>query len=650
MCGITGALDLTGLREFPFKQLLSMTGAIAHRGPDDEYFHCEPGLSLAARRLAIMDIANGRQPMANESETIWSCFNGQVFNYDSLRKNLIAHNHQLKNHCDSELWPHLYEDYGPAMFERTQGQFAVALWDKNNRTLILGRDRMGICPLYYTQVGNWFLWGSEIKSLLASGLIQAEADLKGIDYLFNFFCAANERTCFKNIKLIPPGHFLKIKDGHIEMHQYWDLDFPDAGEEKFLSNPTPLIDEMEALLHKSIQLRLRSDAPIASYLSSGIDSTTILNMSGRVNGKPLPSFSIGLDKKTGHDERAHSAQSAKLIGSDLTTVNLDVNQLSQTFPELILATEGPLLDTSCAAMMELAKEVNKQGYKVVLTGEGADEALAGYFWFKTQKLSGNIKNWIGTMPLDLLRRLMHSSIAIRKRGHTLQKNAVNGIRPAQQYMYESVSLARESFYSNTMWDALDGHNPFTELHIPNESIKRWHPLNQSLYVGYKVMLPGLLMIAKGDRVAMHSSVEARYPFLDEEFTAFCSTLHPSYKLNHMTEKWILRQMAAKTLPLSIAYRPKTMFRATLSNMFLSPNRPAWVDQLLSTESLQRTGYFDPKAVAYERWKHANLPKITPRQHIVDAALTCIVTTQLWHHLFCGGGLCDLPAWEPNIIF
>lgn len=646
MCGIAGAIDLTGSREFPLRCLTAMTDAIAHRGPDDEYFHLESGVAFGVRRLAIRDVENGRQPIANENNTIWAAFNGQMFNYSELRETLVKREHHLKTHCDTELWVHLYEDFHEGIFERVQGQFAVSLWDSLHRTLLLGRDRMGICPLYYALRDGWLLWASEIKALLASGLVEAKPDVKGVNHLFNFFCAGSHRTYFEDVKLLQPGHFLKIKDGHIETHQYWDLDFPNAGEERKLKNPSPLIEELDSLLNNAVRKRLQADVPVVSYLSSGVDSSLILDITRRQQHVTAPSFTIGLSNKSGPDERQHAFQSAEMMGSKLTTVPLDSSQIANSFPELIIAAEGPILDTSCAALMQLASAVNQQGYKVVLTGEGADEALAGYFWFKTQKISGKVKGLVGSAPSQLLRYLLQASI---HRGHSenIPEYAVNGVRPAQQYMYELVGLARQTLYSKDMWASLMGHNAYDELGILNDRIKYWHPLNQSLYVGYKVMLAGLLMISKGDRIAMSSSVEARYPYLDESVIEFCASIDPSFKLKGMTEKWILRQVAAKTLPKSIAMRPKTMFRANLSKIFFASNRPIWVDQLLSPESLSKTGYFDVKAVLRERWLLETFPKVLPRQFIFDAALTCVVSTQLWHHLFCGGGLCELPVWSPT---
>ena len=220
MCGIVGALDLTGQRLFPKDRLLAMTGAVFHRGPDDEHVHIEPGLAFGVRRLAIIDIEGGRQPMSNEDGAVWVAFNGELFAYPALRQELIGRGHRLATRCDTEAWAHLYEDFGEAMFARTAGQFAVSVWDRVTRTLLLGRDRVGICPLYYVERDGWLLWGSEIKALLASGLVEAEPDPMGIDHLFSFFCAGTTRTFFRGIKSIPPGRYLKFLDGAVELKQY----------------------------------------------------------------------------------------------------------------------------------------------------------------------------------------------------------------------------------------------------------------------------------------------------------------------------------------------------------------------------------------------------------------------------------------------
>ncbi|HEV3163406.1 MAG TPA: asparagine synthase (glutamine-hydrolyzing) [Isosphaeraceae bacterium] len=642
MCGIAGAFDLTGSRLFPEDRLLAMTGAIAHRGPDDEHVHLEPGLAMGARRLSIVDLSGGRQPLANEDGSIWVAFNGELFEYPELRSVLLAKGHTLATRCDTEAWVHLYEDDGEGCFQRARGQFAVSLWDRKNRTVILGRDRVGICPLYYAERDGWLLWASEIKALLASGLVEPRPDLKGIDYLFSFFCAGTSRTYFEGVTSIPPGCYLRVRDGRVELKQYWDLDFPDAGQEVRLADPSPLVDELEGLLRQAVERRLRGDVPVVSYISGGLDSTVVLGLSSRQRGHAVPSFTIGLDK-AGPDERTNSAESAQVLGSPLTMVTMDQAKIASAFPELVVAAEGPVLDTSCAALMRLAGAVHEQGYKVALTGEGADEALAGYVWYKSHMVRRWVADHLGRFLPNLTRSLLLAAIG----GGSARRPpilAIGGVRTAQQDMYELISQSRPTLFSEAMWRRLGDHSAYDDLGPINDRIARWHPLNQSLYVGYKVMLAGLLMISKGDRVSMHSSIETRYPFLDDDVITFCAGIDPSYKLRGLTEKWLLRQVAAKTLPPQIANRPKTMFRASLSATFLGPHRPPWVDQLLSPESLQATGYFDPQAVLRERAAQVRWPRITPRRLVFDLGLTSVVSTQLWHHLFCGGGLCELPTW------
>ncbi len=250
MCGIAGAIDLTGARPFPRERLRAMTRAIAHRGPDDEHFHLEPGLALGVRRLAIIDVAGGRQPLANETGEVWVAYEGELYDYLDLRRQLLDRGHRLATHCDTEAWVHLYEDNGEGVFDRVRGQFAVALWDRPRRTLLIGRDRPGIAPLFYAQADGWLLWASEIKGLLASGLVDAQPDPRGLDYFFNFFSLPKMRTCFAGITSLAPGHFLKVSDGHLVVRQYWDLDFPDAGHERRFASPEDAALELEARLRQ----------------------------------------------------------------------------------------------------------------------------------------------------------------------------------------------------------------------------------------------------------------------------------------------------------------------------------------------------------------------------------------------------------------
>jgi asparagine synthase (glutamine-hydrolysing) len=623
-----------------------MTGAIAHRGPDDEQVYHEPGIALGVRRLSVVDLEGGRQPISNESGEIWVAYNGEIYQYPEIRKDLLAGGHTLKTRCDTEAWVHLYEDHGEGMFEKTPGDFAVALWDRPNRTLLLGRDRMGVCPLYYAERDGWLLFGSEIKALLASGLVAARPDPKGVDYFFNFFAAGTTRTCFEGVKSVPPGHYLRIRDGRVELRKYWDLDFPDAGQERRLKDVSPLVDELIGHLERGVERRFHSDVPVVTYISGGLDSTMVLGMTKRLHGSATPSFTIGLDR-AGTDERPKARESAGALGSPLNVVTMGHADIAQWFPETIEAAEGPILDTSCACLVRLAREVHEQGYKVVLTGEGSDEGLAGYVWFKTHKAQLLVRRFLGGGVLRQARVVLTGSKK-KSGGHAPQLRAVRGVRPAQQDVYELIGRSRSSLYAPSMWDTLGDHDPYSDLDITNDRIARWDPLNQSLYVAYRVMLAGMLMVAKGDRATRHSAVEGRYPFLDDDVVRFCSEIAPEYKLRGFTDKWLLRQAAAKILPRPIANRKKTMFRADFSAVFLGPGRPGWVDQLLSPESLAATGFFDVDGVPSVRGRIGELGRLSPRRFVFDAGLTSVVTTQLWHHIFCGGGLCDLPTWSPPV--
>jgi asparagine synthase (glutamine-hydrolysing) len=474
-------------------------------------------------------------------------------------------------------------------------------------------------------------------------------DPRGVDYFFNFMCAGTSRTFFEQVRSVPPGHYLRIQDGRVELRKYWDLDFPDAGQERRLEDPGPLIDELQERLARAVERRLMGDVPVVSYLSGGLDSTTVLGLTRVVRGEAVPSFTIGLDR-AGPDERSKSAESAAVLGSPLTTVAMRRADIAAAFPELITAAEGPVLDTSCACLLRLAQTVRAHGYKVALTGEGSDEGLAGYFWFKSQKLRNALARR-SPGSARLARRWLRAIAGIRTRAPALEptpERTIGGVRPAQLDLFELAAQNRQVLYSDALWERLGDHDPYSDLDITNSRIGRWDPLNQSLYVAFRVMFAGLLMIAKGDRVARAASIETRYPFLDHDVITFCAGIAPEYKLHGMTDKWILRQVAARALPPRIAHRPKTMFRANLSGTFLGPDRPAWVDQLLSPESLRLAGYFDPDAVARERaalTRRWFVP--SPRRFLLDVGLTSVVTTQLWHHIYCGGGLCELPAWTPG---
>jgi asparagine synthase (glutamine-hydrolysing) len=644
MCGIAGAFDLIDRREFPEERLLLMTGALAHRGPNDEHIHCEPGLALGVRRLSVIDVANGRQPLSNESGNVWVAYEGELYEYPDLREQLLARGHRLLTRCDTEAWVHLYEDLGEKVFGEAHGQFGVSLWDRDRRTVYLARDRIGISPLFYAEVDGWLLWASEIKSLLASGMIKPRPDVRGIDYSFNFFCAPTNRTTFEGIQSLPPGHFLRVRDGRVTLQRYWDLDFPDRGEERRFENDDKAAEELEAVLRGAIRRRLCGEVPLSCYISGGLDSTIVLGLSTQEKGEPIPSFTISLNRSGPADERSKAEESAHYLGSKLTAVTVTPSDLIDHFPDVIRAAESPVVDTSCVGTLLLARANRAAGNIVALTGEGADEALAGYVWYKWHIFQYRAYKY-GRYIYQAPRNLALSWLIGGGKAHRPPFFATGGVRTGQQIAWEFMAQSREHLYTPEMWRRLDGYSAYDDVAI-SERIQRWHPLNQSLYTSYKTMMPGLLMAAKGDRSARFSATEGRYPFLDERVVAFCASLAPRYKLRVWTDKYLLRRVAARVLPPPIAKRSKTMFRANMGRAFVGPDRPRWVDQLLSAESLKTTGFFDLKAVEWARQLQASKPLASLQRFALDLGLMGVLSTQLWHHTYCGGGLCELPTWTP----
>ena len=389
--------------------------------------------------------------------------------------------------------------------------------------------------------------------------------------------------------------------------------------------------------------RLASEVPVSCYLSGGLDSTVILALACQERGTPVDSFTIGLDRTGPLDERAKAAQSARFLGSKNTVVNVSDNDIATAYPRLVAAAEGPVMDTSCAALMMLAAANRKAGNIVALTGEGADEALAGYVWFKYCR-SKAWQNRIGNPVERILRRFMLTRMIGGGSAHRPQFRAANGVRFAQQISWEFLAQSREQFYSADMWDRLGSYNAYEDLPTLPERLSKWHPLNQSLWAAYKVMLPGLLMIAKGDRVLRTASTEGRFPFLDEKVIAFCSQIAPEYKLRGWTDKWLLREVAERVAPQQIKARQKQMFRANMGSAFLGQQRPEWVDELLSPESLAAAGYFNSGAVERSRAMLSGKSGSVLHRFAFDMGLAGVVSSQLWHHLYCGGGLCSLPTW------
>jgi asparagine synthase (glutamine-hydrolysing) len=644
MCGIAGAIDLAGNRLIAAETLLRMADAIVHRGPEEDgYFQAE-GISLANRRLSIIGLFDGKQPISNEDGAISVVFNGELFDYPEQRLKLEQKGHRFHTHCDTELFPHLWEEYGDAMFEHLHGQYAVALYDRRTRRLILARDRVGICPLYWARQGDWLLFGSEIKAILASGMVPVRPDLRGINHVFTFFAMPGPVTCFEGINLLLPGHYLDIrqKEGGqrtVDDRIHWQLDFPDAGHED-RNDAVAFVDEFERLMLTAVEKRLRADVPVVSYLSGGVDSSVIVAMACKIRGQAIPTFTIRIDDPI-LDETGEAAVVSKHLGCQPTIVNFGADEVLRTYPRLVQAAESPVIDTSCAALLLLAQEVHRQGYKVALSGDGADEWLAGYPWYKVHKLLGYLDFIPGLRLSDTVRRLFlkwGGSPVFPPEMVQRARDAVGGPNPWLD-IYGLVSLSKLRFFGPALREVMANHLPYSDLGLNLDRARKWHPLNRGLYIGARVHLPGLQMHAKGDRIGMHSSVETRYPFLDEDVVAFLARIDPRMKMRGFGDKRILRLMAERYLPRETAWRKKAMFRAPFDS-FHSDRPPAFVEQLFSPESLRKTSYFDVEAVTH--WRHAfKQMRHGTQRTSVEMGLAGVLSTQLWHQLFIDSSLADV---------
>jgi asparagine synthase (glutamine-hydrolysing) len=397
-----------------------MSRALLHRGPDEEGFLEQPGVALASRRLSIVGLADGQQPVANEDRSVSVVFNGELFDHLERRAELAARGHRLVTHCDTEIIPHMWEEYQEGMWEKLRGQFAIALWDDRKRQLHLGRDRFGIAPLYWSRQGDLLLFASEIKGLLASGLVPMRPDRRGIDHVFSFSALPGPRTCFEGVQLLPPGHFLSVTpadDGNasavITERAYWEMNFPDEGEE-VQGDPKTLVDNFEKLLVQAVEERLRADVPVGAYLSGGVDSSMIVALACRLKGPAINTYTVRVHAPE-LDELDAASLSARHIGTKPPIVqDFRHEDALETYPRLISAAEAPVIDTACAALLQLAGKVHSCGQKVVLTGEGADEWLVGYPWYKAAKLLGYLDIMPG-LPLSNLARRAY--LRLRKVPH-----------------------------------------------------------------------------------------------------------------------------------------------------------------------------------------------------------------------------------------
>lgn len=585
-----------------------MLARLHHRGPDDRGVYVGNDVGLGHTRLSILDLAGGRQPMTNEDGTLWLTFNGEIFNYVELRQWLVAKGHRFATRSDTEVILHLYEEYGEACVEHFNGQWALALWDGKRRRLLLSRDRFGIRPLFYTVAGDKLLFASEIKALFTHPEVDRALDLEGLDQLFTFWTTLPPRTVFQGIRELPPGHNLLVDQRALEIHlrRYWQLDFhdPDLSMSK-----DDCADRLLELLADATRLRLRADVPVGAYLSGGLDSSVTAALVRQCTDAPLCTFSLTFDDGE-FDESRYQEEMVRCLDTDHQAVRCTNDDIGRVFPEMIWHTERPVLRTAPAPMYLLAKLVRQQGYKVVVTGEGADELLGGYDIFKEAKL----RRFWAAQPESiaraaLLQRLYPYLPRMRAQSPAYLK-AFFHVRPDDltnpffSHLPRWELTARlKAFFSPEVRAALAAYDVYDDCRaqLP-EKFEKWSPFCQAQYLEAAILLPGYLLSSQGDRVAMAHSVEGRFPFLDHRLAEFAAAIRPRWKMKGLEEKHLLKHAARKLVPESVLHRSKQPYRAPEAACFFGrpsrPSRQEYVEELLSTHGIRKTGIFQAEAVEH----------------------------------------------------
>lgn len=640
MCGIAGVLPLKGEveREKTLSVLGAMADAIKHRGPDAEGFYVDEHIGFAHRRLSIIDLAGGAQPMQTPDGDLCVTFNGEIFNFIELRAQLIEKGCHFVSQSDTEVILHLYREYGREFPSYLNGQFAIGLWDKREQALMLIRDRVGICPLYYFIDQNILVFASEIKALIPALPNALEIDPQALNDIFTGWTCVPPATIFKNILQVQPGAMLTINSqGAIIENQYWDITFPCAFDEYDHRSESILVEELHERLLDATKLRLRSDVPVGAYLSGGLDSSVLVALMHTQTDAQLRTFSLGFTD-TALDETAFQNQVVNYLGTDHSRVEINYQQIADQLAKTIWHTESPILRTAPAPMRMLSKLVSDQHYRVVLTGEGADEVLGGYDIFKEAKVR---QFWAKNpdsrfRPLLLSRLYPYMDLPKGDAALYLKKFFGVGLESPELLWHshlprwQATSKAKLFFSADF---AVQQHDYYEEkiANLFPEQAKKWHPFHRAQYLEIKTLMSCYLLTSQGDRMLASNSVEGRFPFLDHTLIEFANRLPPKVKMKAMKEKNLLRKMAANYLPPAISQRHKQPYRA--------PNVSASQDALfggdlgeyLTESAISKVGFFDAKKVAFLLKKARSGKPINTAE---SQALTGILTTQILHQQFC----------------
>jgi asparagine synthase (glutamine-hydrolysing) len=638
MCGIAGIVNFRNpeLRE---DLLRRMIGFIHHRGPDASGVYVDSVSGLASARLRIIDLPGGDQPIHNEDKSVWVVYNGEIFNYPELRKGLEERGHHFYTRSDTETLVHLYEEQGPDFLQELNGQFAFALWDRRKETLLLGRDRLGVRPLFYHQEDGRILFGSEMKAIFADPTIPRRLNRRALGDTFTCWAPLGADTPFESIHQLLPGHYAVFSRGGISIRRYWQISFSAAEDGR---RPwEDWAEELGSLLYDATRIRLRADVPVGAYLSGGLDSTYITSLVKKYFNDRVCTFSVSFADER-FDEASYQNQAVASLKTDHRSIWCRESDIGEVFPQVVWHTEMPLLRTAPAPLFLLSKLVNENAYKVVLTGEGSDEIFGGYDIFKEDKVR---RFWArepdSTIRPRLLQRLYRDIFGeTSPRSRTFlqnffRKGLVDTHSPAYSHMIRWQNTAQiKTFFSQEVRERLLVEGSFVERFrktLPPDFLA-WDPLSRAQYTEISIFLSNYLLCSQGDRMAMAHAVEGRFPFLDHRVVEFACRVPPRFRLRGLKEKFLLRKAAKEVIPAEIANRPKRPYRAPISRCFLAGQARNYVEELLSKSALLQTGYFHPAKVAglVEKSRNQGGFLLSERENM---ALVGILSTQLLDHQF-----------------
>ena len=638
MCGIAGIYNYRSTEESsPEISIKKMLSAIRHRGPDETGIYLSDNFSMGNVRLSIIDIASGQQPLSDATGNYWIVYNGEIFNYKELSNDISKKGIQLKTQSDTEVLVQLYALYGADCLKYLNGQFSFCIWDKKKQEMFFARDRVGIRPLYYWAQNDAFAFCSEIKGLFTLGKIEKAILPQSLAQIFTFWTTLTPNTPFKNIFELPPGHFMKVNAAGIKIEKYWSLNFSSGENNTEHRNFNDAVEEFRDLITDATKIRLRADVPVAAYLSGGLDSSVTTSLINKINPVNLNTFSIGFKDKE-FDETAYQTEAAKYFNTHHTAFECTASEIAEQFANTIWHTEFPLLRTSPTPMYLLSKKVRESNIKVVITGEGADEVLAGYDIFKEDKIRRFWANEPNSVARPKLLSKLYPYIPMIKGSSNLSLKMFFGYKlsetnnPLYSHLLRWHNTSRiKTYFSEDIASGLQFYNPLDKVctQLPDD-FENWTGLAKSQYLESSIFMSGYLLSSQGDRVAMANSVEGRYPFLDYRVIEFCAGLPDNFKLNCLNEKFLLKKMSTGTIPQSISKRSKQAYRAPIASSFFYPGAPGYIEEILSDGCLKTFGLFNPEKVK------TLISKIKNKQNISEIdqmAIAGILSAQLLQKMF-----------------